>query len=57
MSANDIEKEKRFTDFTHSRVFLMCFAIVMSVCFLIGWIVLVKNENRIIEIDTDYIQR
>lgn len=53
MGSNDKEKEKMFIEFIHSRKFLSMFVFLMCVLFIIGWIVLVKNENRILELKCD----
>ena len=39
--------EKEFVELIHSKRFVAIFFIVMSVIYAVGWIVLVKNENRI----------
>ena len=53
MGSNENEKEMRFIEFIHSRKFLSVLAFFMCVLFIVGWIVLVKNENRIIELKSD----
>ena len=46
-------KEKRVIDFMHTRKFMLLFSVIMCLIFLLGWVVLVKNENRIIEIPSE----
>ena len=47
MSALDSGRESELIAFLHSKAFLRRFAVLMCALFAVGWVVLVKNENRI----------
>ena len=55
LATKNDDREPDFISFIHSERFLGLFALIMSILFTIGWVILVINENRIEELNPNLI--
>ena len=53
MNENIVLTDDKVISLIQSRKFLICFLICLILLFVIGWVVLVSNENRIDELDVE----